>query len=66
MKATATIHGRLCTRKGRRFYAVDKATNTIVDKLAARSASGVLNNPFDKVLLHGGRNMHAHVIRNIK
>jgi hypothetical protein len=54
------IHGRICVKRGDRFYAVPK-TLTRTDRMAARSASGIRSNPFDTVLRQAGR---ARVISN--
>lgn len=54
------IHGRICVRRGNRFFAVIKpATRT--DRFAARSASGITRNPWTRVDSQKGR---ARVIAN--
>ena len=54
------LHGRICTRRGDRYFAVPKPASR-VDRVAARSASGIMRNPFDRVLEQAGR---ARVIAN--
>lgn len=54
------IHGRICVKRGNRFYAIAKPT-TKTDRIAARSASGVARNPWDRVDEQKGR---ARVIAN--
>lgn len=54
------IHGRICVKRGNRYFAVIKPASR-TDRIAARSASGIVKNPFDRVLLQAGR---ARVISN--
>lgn len=58
------IHGRICVKRGNRFFAVPKpATRT--DRAATRSASGVGRNYWpDRVEMQSGGGRRAHVIAN--
>jgi len=54
------IHGRVCRKVGDRYFAIPKPASR-TDRIAARSASGIVKNPFDAVLMQAGR---ARVISN--
>lgn len=63
-----TIHGRVCVKRGSRYFAVDHTAKigkapTITDKAATRSADGVSRlNPWDRQVAN--RVGHARVCWN--
>jgi hypothetical protein len=63
MPRTIVIHGRVCILVGRRYFAVPKTGELTADKLASTSASGIVGNPYERILAQGGT---ARVISNVK